>query len=78
LSPAFLSLLAKTLKPHQQGRTYGLTDSIDTIAYLAGAVALLILRLLDLKVFYLVMFSFVTFAISFKFYNEFQEENGCN
>lgn len=78
LSPAFLSLLATKLKPHQQGRTYGLTDSVDTIAYLSGAVVLLVVRLLNLNVIYLVLFSFLSFTISWKFYNQFPNENRGN
>ncbi len=72
LSPAFLSMLAKELKAHKQGRMYGLADSVDTIAYLCGAIALFIFSMLKLDVVYLVSFSFIVFTVSWKFYDRFR------
>ncbi len=72
LSPAFLSMLAKEIKAHKQGRMYGLADSVDTLAYICGAIVLLIFVAMKLDVIYLVSFSFIVFAISWKYYDRFQ------
>lgn len=72
LSPAFLSMLAKEIKSHKQGRMYGLADSVDTFAYICGAIVLLIFVALKLDVIYLISFSFIVFTISWKYYDRFQ------
>lgn len=73
LSPALLSILAKPLKAHEQGRMYGLTDSVDTLAFLIGNLVIsAITKELGLGTDYLVMFSFIIFTVSWIFYNRFQ------
>lgn len=72
LSPAFLSMLAKELKAHKQGRMYGLADSVDTLSYMCGAIVLFIFSMLKLDSVYLITLSFIIFAISWKFYDRFQ------
>ena len=72
LSPSVLSILAKGLKSHAQGRMYGLTDSIDTLAYWCGTLAIIfIMRVLHLDLIYLMLFSFLVFSVSWKFYTRF-------
>ncbi len=76
LSPAFLSMLATELaaesKTHEQGRRYGLADSVDTFAYICAAVILLAFSKFRVDVTYLVVTSFLFFALSWKYYDRFQ------
>ncbi len=72
LSPALLSMLAKERKPHEQGRIYGLVDSVDSLGYLGSALAImLIFNILKINLIYLIFFSFISFVISLKYYNRF-------
>jgi MFS family permease len=72
LSPALLSILAKERKAHEQGRIYGLTDSVDTLGFLCATFAIMLFTSLKLELIYLISFSFLTFAISWIFYNRFR------
>jgi len=73
LSPALLSMLAKERKSHEQGRIYGLTDSVDTLGFLCATIAIMIFNFLKLELIYLISFSFLTFAFSWMFYGRFQK-----
>lgn len=75
LSPALLSILAKERKAHEQGRIYGLTDSVDTFGYLCAILAIIVFDTLKLEIIYLISFSFLTFAASWVFYRRFQNLN---
>lgn len=72
LSPALLSMLAKERKVHEQGRIYGLTDSVDTFGYLCATIAIMLFTMLKLELVYLISFSFFSFAVSWMFYSRFQ------
>ncbi len=72
LSAAFMSLLAREREHHVQGRTYGLIDSFDNLAFLVGTVLGICFQMLELNVIYLVIFSFASFLLSIKYYKRFQ------
>lgn len=72
LSPAFLSILAKERKPHERGRMYGMTDSVDTCGYLCAAIAIILYKALNLELIYLISFSFITFSLSWVYYSRFK------
>lgn len=72
LSPALLSILAKERNAHEQGRIFGLVDSVDTLGFLCAALAIMLLNFLKLELIYLITFSFLTFALSWIFYSRFQ------
>lgn len=71
LSPALLSILAKERKVHERGRIYGLTDSVDTCGYLLASLVILSCNYAKIGDFYLILFSFLTFAFSWRYYSRF-------
>lgn len=73
LSPSLLSILAKERNANEHGRIYGLTDSVDTIGYLCAALAIIVLKKLNLQIMYLIIFSFVSFGVSWLFFKRFQD-----
>lgn len=73
LSAAFMSLLANERSHHVQGRTYGLIDSSDSIAFMVGTIVGLCFNAIGLKIISLVIFSFVSFLMSFKYYKRYQK-----
>lgn len=75
LSPALLSMLAKERQAHEQGRIYGLADSVDTAGYLCATLAIMLYNSLKLNLIFLVSFSFLVFAVSWKYYSRFQNVN---
>ncbi|MCB9093129.1 MAG: MFS transporter [Halobacteriovoraceae bacterium] len=72
LSAAFMSFLAAERPHHVQGRTYGLIDSADGIAFMIGTVVGLICIALGLSITVLIIFSFLSFLFSFKYYKRFR------
>ncbi len=75
LCPTLLTLLAKERPQHKQGRSYGLADSADTIAYLMANVFIFCYDFFNFNELALVSFSFFTFLISFLFYNRFKNDH---
>lgn len=79
LCTSFFSILAHELKDSKHGRMYGLTDSVDTLGYISGAIILILFSILQIDIFYLVLCSFIIFSISWKFYNRFtNKQKGLN
>jgi len=73
LPPTLFAMLAKVTKPHEQGRIYGIIESVDTIAFLVSSLAVLISSINDLPLIYIVSLSFLTIVVSwfpFKMYHK--------
>ncbi|MCB1109759.1 MAG: MFS transporter [Chlamydiia bacterium] len=73
LPPTLFAMLAKGAKQHEQGRIYGIIESVDTIAFLFSSVAVLIYGFADLSLIYIISLSFITIVFSwfpFKIYEK--------
>lgn len=75
LCPTLLTLLAKERPRHKQGRSYGLADSTDTMAYLCANIIILIIKELKLGELFIVIISFASFSISWLFYRRFLNDS---
>lgn len=64
LPPTLFATLAKTTKPHEQGRVYGLLESVDTIAFLLSSIFVMIYDFKKLHLVYIISISFITVIIS--------------
>lgn len=71
LSPTIITVMVKGRSPHDQGKLLGLVESADTVAFLISTVVVMILIHLDIQVFYLIVFSFISFSVSWIFYGTF-------
>lgn len=74
LSPTLLTVLSKERAHHEQGKMLGLVESADTIAFMLAYGFDNIYISLHLPLIYLVSFSFLTFSLSFVYYNRFKEQ----
>lgn len=72
LSPTLMSVLAKEKSPHEQGKRYGLVESSDTIAFLIGTFVCMFFNFMNLPLFFLASFSFISFVLSWRFYGRFK------
>ncbi len=72
LCPTFFSILAKEKKLEDQGITYGLVGSADTIAFLIASIAVRIYNILNINLVYIILLSFFTVAISWIPYKRFE------
>ncbi len=72
LSPTFMAILAKEKAAHEQGKRYGLVDSVDTLGFLIATVVIMLFRYLEVPLFGLVGFSFLCFMFSWRFYGRFK------
>ena len=68
LSPTILTILTKNRQTHDQGKILGLFESTDTIAFLLAAIFVVIYNSFQLSDIILVLFSFVSFSISWIYY----------
>lgn len=73
LSAALFALLAKKTPPHECGKIYGLLESVDTIAFLVASVFIMIYNIFDLNLIFLILFSYLTVAISWIPYARFRK-----
>jgi MFS family permease len=73
LSATLFSILAKERKPSEQGKIYGLIASVDTIAFLLSCVFAISYNLFRLKLIVIILFSFLTVAISWFPYARFEK-----
>ena len=64
LPPTLFAMLAKTTKAHEQGRVYGLLESVDTIAFLFSSIFVMIYDFNKLHLVYIISLSFVTVLMS--------------
>ncbi|MDN3504492.1 MAG: hypothetical protein P0S95_02815 [Rhabdochlamydiaceae bacterium] len=79
LSPALLTMLSKEKPHHEQGKILGLVESFDSIAFLFSVGVVMVFNYLQFPIVVLVLFSFVSFAISLVYYSRFQKsEPSCN
>ena len=77
LPPTLFAMLAKVTKPHEQGRIYGIIESVDTIAFLVSSLAVLISGINKLPLIYIVSLSFVTIVFSwfpFRMYDKLRSK----
>ncbi|QVL55797.1 MAG: MFS transporter [Simkaniaceae bacterium] len=73
LPPTLFAMLAKGAKQHEQGRLYGIIESVDTIAFLFSSIAVMIFDFAKLHLAYIISLSFLTIALSwvpFKIYEK--------
>lgn len=64
LSPTILSILSKEKHLHEQGKIFGLIDSVDTLGFLIGSIAILIYRICAIHMVYMIILSMTLFVIS--------------
>jgi MFS family permease len=64
LGPTLFSILAKDKKPHEQGKIYGLIESVDTISFLISTIAVIIYNFYRLNLLFIIGLSFITVALS--------------
>lgn len=74
LSPTLFAILSKTRKSHEQGKTYGLVDSVDTIALLIASISVIISKNYNLPTVWIVLYSFITFSVSWIFYDDIRQQ----
>lgn len=70
LSPATFSILVKNRSAHEQGKILGLVDSADMIAFLVAIFFVIIYVKLNIPLFYLILFSFLIFSVSWIFFGK--------
>lgn len=68
LVPSLFSILSKERKGNEQGKIYGLIDSIDTIAFLLAAILGIGYNSFNLKPNFIYILSFLTLLISVQYY----------
>ncbi len=68
LSPTILSILATGRSTHDQGKILGLVESADTAAFLLATIFVVIYSTYQWSISYLVLFSFVSFSISWVYF----------
>lgn len=73
LCPTLFSMLSKEKKPHEQGKIYGLIESVDTIAFLLASIAVILYNYLHLNLIFIIGFSFITVVISWFPYEKFEK-----
>ncbi len=73
LSASLFALMAKRTTPHEGGKIYGLLDSVDTIAFSIASIFIMIYNNFDLKLIYLILFSFAAITISWIPYVQFRK-----
>ncbi|MCB1106987.1 MAG: MFS transporter [Chlamydiia bacterium] len=64
LPPTLFAMLAKGARQHEQGRIYGVMESVDTIAFLISSISVMIYNFANLKLIYIITLSFVTVVVS--------------
>ena len=72
LCPTLFAILSKEREPHQQGKIYGLIESTDTLAFLLASVTVMLYQFYKIDLMYIILFSFVTIAISWLPYIRFE------
>jgi MFS family permease len=73
LSATLFSILAKERKPHEQGKIYGLIESVDTVAFLVSSIAAIAYNASHINLIYIIAFSFLAVSISWFPYAKFEK-----
>lgn len=73
LSPTLFSIISKRRQAHERGKIYGLAESGDTLAFLVSVIAIMVYKFLDVNIFFLVTFSFITVLVSWIPYRQFEK-----
>jgi hypothetical protein len=73
LCPTLFAMLAKEKKLTEHGPTYGLVGSADTVSFLFASAVVMVYKDLELNLIYIILFSFITVAISWFPYKKFEE-----
>lgn len=64
LCPTLLSLVSNGVEPRQKGKRFGILESFDTFAFLGSSIVIMFYKKFDLKIIYIVVFSFLTMVAS--------------
>ncbi len=72
LSPSILSLFSKERELHEQGKGFGLIVSADSGGFLVASLVVIVYYSLKLDPFYMILFSFITFLISWIPYSRYE------
>ena len=75
LVPSLFSILSKERKAHEQGKIYGLIDSIDSIAFLLAAILGIVYNSGDFRPIYVFSISFLILLVSVHYYVRFLKSN---
>ena len=75
LSPTIITILAKERSSHDQGKILGIVESFDTISFLISTVIVMLMVYLKIPIFFLILFSFVSFSISWIFYRRLIDDS---
>lgn len=73
LAPSLFAILSREKGPHEQGKIYGLIDSVDTIAFLLASISVMIYKEFNLNLVFFALFIFVVFALSWFPYAQFKK-----
>jgi len=77
LSASLFAQMAKRTPPHECGKIYGLLDSVDTISFLVASIFIMIYNIFDIKLIYLILFSYISVAISWIPYAQFKKSKSA-
>lgn len=75
LVPSLFSILSKERKSNEQGKIYGLIDSVDTFAFLFSSIFVILCSYLKIKPIFVIIFSFLIILISIHYYVEFKKSD---
>lgn len=73
LTPTLFNIISKHKKIHERGKIYGLAESTDTIAFLIAVIAIEVYKQLNINIFFLVSFSFLTVLVSWFPYKKYEK-----
>ncbi len=73
LSPTMFSIISKLRKVHERGKTYGLAESADSIAFLISGSAIIVLKYYSLSIFYLICVSFIAALVTLIPFRQFEK-----
>ncbi len=73
LSATLFAVLAKERKSHEQGKIYGLIESVDIIAFLISAIAAIVYNAYHLNLAFIIGLSFLTITVSWFPYAKYEK-----
>lgn len=76
LSPTMFSIISKLRSVHERGKTYGLAESADSVAFLLSGLTIIILKKFNQSIFFLVCISFFTALVTLIPYRRFEKLSG--